>query len=312
MEVIITAALKILSGMPGFGVLLVGLILAKFFFDLTTSFKFSEQLTQKDNPAFGVCLSGYLIGSGIAISGAVFGSSAASAFDWAGISVSVITAIVLMRLSVVINDRAILYSFRINKELIEDRNVGTGFVVAGSCIATGWMLNGVLSGYSESLLTGLRDTVVYWALGQVFLILGGFLFQAITSYDYHKVIGDEDNMPAGLSFAGFLTAIGIITRNALYGASSQLWDEILVSLVFVIFGMIMLVLTRIIVDRIFLPNSPLSKEVAVDRNPAAGALAAASFIVIAVMFASAVNPHDAAQQPATDQAPIIEIMDENT
>jgi len=45
------------------------------------------------------------------------------------------------------------------------------------------------------------------------------------------------------------------------------------------------------VDKVFLPSSPLSKEVAVDRNPAAGAIAAASFIIIAIMFAAAVNPH---------------------
>jgi len=291
MEVIIDSFVKIVTGMPRFALLLIGLLIAKYFYDLTTPYKFSDELTEKDNPAFGVSLAGYLIGAGIALTGAIFGSSADLGSEIVGISVVIILTIILMRLSVIINDLAILYRFSITKELIQDRNVGTGFVVAGSCIATGWILNGVLSGHSENLLTGIRDIAIYWALGQVILIGGGVLFQLITRYDIHHVIGKEDNIPAGISFGGFIVALGIITRSALVGATSHLVEEILTTLVFAVSGMIILVLTRIIVDRLFLPNSPLSKEVVKDRNPAAGAIAAASFIVVAAIFAASVNPH---------------------
>ncbi|MDP8239517.1 MAG: DUF350 domain-containing protein [Candidatus Hatepunaea meridiana] len=291
MEIILASGIKILTGMSHFAMLLIGLVLAKYFFGLTTPFKFNLELTEKDNPAFGVGLAGYLLGSGIALSGAIYQSGVSLTEDAIAVSIIVLTTLILMRLSVIINDWAILHSFSINKELIEDRNVGTGFVVAGSSIATGWMLNGVFSGHSETLLIGIRDIAVYWALGQVILIIGGFLFQLITRYDIHKVIGDEDNMPAGISLCGFLVALGIITRSALVGATSQLGEEILVTSIFAIAGLIILVLTRVIVDKVFLPSSPLSKEVAVDRNPAAGAIAAVSFIVIAVIFTAAVNPH---------------------
>jgi len=49
------------------------------------------------------------------------------------------------------------------------------------------------------------------------------------------------------------------------------------------------------VDRVFLPKSPLSKEIAVDRNAAAGAMAAASFIIVAIIFAASVSPNSSAQ-----------------
>lgn len=300
MEVIVASLGKILESMPYFGILLVCLFVAKWFFDLTTPYKFSSELTDKDNPAFGVCLAGYLIGSGIALTGVLFGTNGSIGDDIVGIIIGSVATIVLIRLSVLINDLAILHKFAIHKELIEDRNVGTGFVVAGSCIATGWMLNGVLSGHSESMLLVVRDIIVYWTLGQVILITGGFLFQMITKYDIHKIIGDEDNLPAGISFGGFLVALGIITRSALFGATSNLGEEILVTLIFAVAGMILLVITRIIVDKVFLPNSPLSKEVAVDRNPAAGAVAAASFIIIAALFAAAINPHPPTAQSITD------------
>ena len=45
-----------------------------------------------------------------------------------------------------------------------------------------------------------------------------------------------------------------------------------------------------IADKVLLPGSPLAKEVAEDQNPAAGAVAAASFLLVAVLFAGAVNP----------------------
>ena len=291
MEVLTSSFVKILVSLPHFALLLIALFVAKYFFDLTTKYKFNQELTEKDNPAFGVCLAGYLLGSGIALTGALFGSDKPLADEILPLTILMVVTIILMRLSVIINDLAILHRFSIHKEIVEDRNSGTGFVVAGSCIATGWMLNGVLSGYSETFLLGLRDIVIYWLIGQVILVIGGFIFQLITRYDVHKVIGDNDNLSAGISFGGFLVALGIITRSALYGSSGHLGEEIIITLVFAISGMAQLVLTRTIVDKIFLPSSPLSKEVVEDRNPAAGAIAAVSFIIIAVMFTAAVNPH---------------------
>jgi uncharacterized membrane protein YjfL (UPF0719 family) len=265
---------EILTKMPNFGLLLVGLILSKYFFDMTTKYKFDTELTENDNPAFGVALAGYLFGSGIALSGAVFGVGFSLTEDAIHIAIMSVLIIVLMRVSVIINDLAILYKFSISKELIEDKNVGTGFVLAGGSIATGCMLNGALR-----------------TIGQVILILGGLLFQAITRYDIHKVIGEDNNLAAGLSFGGFLAAQGIIIRNALYGASSNIVDEIIITSVFAVFGVIILIATRIIVDRVFLPKSPLSKEIAVDRNAAAGTMAAASFIIVAIIFAASISPN---------------------
>lgn len=302
MDIIIDSCVKILAGMPQFALLLIGLIIAKLIYQWTSSYNFNDELTEKDNPAFGVSLAGYLVGAGIALTGSLFGSTGNLTEEATDITIGVIAVIVLMRLSVWLNDCAILYKFSVKKEISNDRNAGTGFVLAGTSISTGLMLNGVLSGHSDSMMLGMRDIAVYWALGQFILIVGALLFQLVTSYDFHKVIGNEDNMPAGISLGGFMVALGFITRNALIGATSHLIEEILVTLVFAITGMLLLVLTRIIVDRVLLPKSPLSKEVVIDRNPAAGSIAAVSFIVVAIIFAAAVNPHPV---PSAE-----EIMDE--
>ena len=51
------------------------------------------------------------------------------------------------------------------------------------------------------------------------------------SYDVHEVIGHDDNAAGGLSFGGFLVAVGIIMRVALAGAGSNLIVETVTTLI---------------------------------------------------------------------------------
>jgi len=279
---------RIVSVLPYFGVWFFGLLLAKYLYDKTTSYNFNEQLTSKDNPAFGLHLALYYIGVTIAMAGASFGAGAEEFnSDILNVAIYTVIAIVLIRASIWVNDKAVLPHFCIQKEMITDRNLGTAFVVGGSCVATGLVINGALSGESATFTNSLRDLVIYWGIGQAALIVGSLVFQKITDYDIHKVIEDDDNAAAGLSFGGFLVGIGIIIRSGLMGASSVLGEEIITTLVMVAFGTGMLCITRIIVDKAFLPASSLSHEVANDKNAGAGAVAAAVFVCLSIAFASA-------------------------
>lgn len=293
MEAFLNTLQQVVSSMPYFAMVFVLAWFGKVFFDKTTPFVISEELTAKDNPAFGVAFAGYIVGLGIALSGSLPG---AGIVELAGELLSILLyggmAAILMRVSIFINDKAILYKFRIDKEIVEDRNSGTGFVVAGSAIATGFMLKGVLSGHSDSVLLGVRDVLVYFVIGQVILILGSLAFTRFTKYDVHQEI-ERDNIAAGISFGGFLAALGYISGIALTGATSRIVDETITAFTMALLGVVMLLLARIIADKVLLPDSPLAKEVAIDQNPAAGAVAAASFLLVAVLFAGSVHPGNA-------------------
>ena len=132
---------------------------------------------------------------------------------------------------------------------------------------------------------------MYWLVGQALLVLDGLVFQAITSYDVHGVIEDDKNVAAGVSFAGFLVAQGVIVRTAVAGAGSDLGAEVLITVVIAICGLILLVIGRVIADRVFLPRAALSDEVRAKRNTAAAAIAAASFIVVALIYTGAADPN---------------------
>ncbi len=265
---------------------------AKALYQWTERFDFADQLTEKDNPAFGTALAGYLTGAAFALTSTFVGNlpngwdsllPAIKTMAWQG----ALTA-VLMRLSVWIVGRFILYKFGVDREMIDDRNVGAGSVLAGGAIAAGLVLHGALSGNSDSVALAVRDVLVFWAAGQVILVVGAWLFIHVVHFDVQKVI-EENNIPAGFSLGGFLIAIGITVNAALSGASSDLGTELLITLLCSVVGLGLLVCSAIIGARVFLPHSPISKEIAVDKNPAAGLISAAGFISIALLLAQVIE-----------------------
>jgi uncharacterized membrane protein YjfL (UPF0719 family) len=281
---------QVLNAMPMFGTVFVLVLLSRILFQKTTSYCINEELTIRDNPAFGVAFGGYVVGMAIALSGALF--------PWSGVTLGeeILTialfgalAAVLMRVSLWINDRAILHQFCIEKELVTDHNLGTGFVMAGSCIATGFMLRGVMAGFSNSLLAGLRDAMVYFLVGQVVLVAGGWVYAKTARYEVHDEI-ERKNHAAGLSFGGFLAALGYIVSTALTGATSEWMDEIITALVIAGVGMVLLVFARVVADFVLLPTASLADEISAERNLAAGTVSAASFLLVAILFAGSMNP----------------------
>jgi uncharacterized membrane protein YjfL (UPF0719 family) len=278
-----------ITNVPYFAVAIVLLFIGKRMFDLTTVWSVDEQLTDKDNPAVGLTLAGYFLGLAIAISGSLFELGPDAIGNLISIAVFGILSLLLMRASVFINDRFILNNFSIDKEIVTDQNLGTAAVVAGGCIANGFIIAGALMGDSSSFIVAVFDVVVYWATGQCLLIASSKIFQLITPYDAHKLIEEDDNFPVGMSFGGFLAGTGIIINGALNGASSNLVQEFMLVLSTWVVGTILMISGRYIADKVFLPTASLTKEVTVDKNPAAGVIACVSFICIALFISSTIG-----------------------
>lgn len=72
---------KVLVSVPFFAIIALMLFVGKKFFDLTTTYNFQEELTKKDNPAFGVAISGFVLGLAIALGGTTYGVGGQSAVD---------------------------------------------------------------------------------------------------------------------------------------------------------------------------------------------------------------------------------------
>lgn len=254
--------------------------IGKLVYDFTTpSYKVRDELVEKNNAALAVAMVGYYFGLVLAIGGVMSGQSLGLEEDLVDIMIFGPLSILLMNLARVINDRIILYRFSIRDEIIRDQNTGTGVVLCASYIATGLVIYGSVSGELGSIPT----SIVFWILGQAALVTGGFVYNWITPYDIHKEI-EQDNVAAGIGFAGALVAIGNIVLQAVKGDFISWYVDLQGFVSYVILGFILLPIVRVATDKILLPGRRLSDEISGEENPNLGAGFIEAFSYIGASF----------------------------
>ena len=159
-------------GLVYVGMSLALLVMAKLVQDLLTPYKIGQQLTTKDNVALALSISGYYLGVIIVFLGAVFQPDAGPVGDNLGftsdywqevLNVLIYSAvgIVILNVARIVVDRVVLYQFSTEKEIIEDRNAGTGAVEFGVYVAVSLVIAGSISGEGG----GPEHSLVFLALG---------------------------------------------------------------------------------------------------------------------------------------------------
>jgi len=242
-------------------------IIGKFAYKLfQRKIKVGKELVEKDNFAFAVAHVGYFIGLLLAISSAVIGPSYGILEDVMNIGLYGLLAIVLLNISIIINDKLILRNFSVYKEIIDDRNVGTGVIEGANAIATGLIILGSVSGEGGGVITAL----VFWLAGQILLIITSLFYNLVTPFDVHEQI-EKDNIAVGLGFAGALIAIGNLIRFGLM-IDFVSWEESLYNVgIDVVIGLIFLPVARLLTDKILLPGRNLTDELINQEKPNVGA-----------------------------------------
>lgn len=247
--------------------------------DLLTPYNIDNELTGKDNKALAVSYIGYLIGQGIIILGVFNGPDDKSIIlDLRMIALWSLIGILLLNLSRIINDKIIFNKFDNKKEIIKDRNVGTGAIQFGSYVGTAFIINAIISGESEGLINDILGTIIFFICGQLGFILFTFIYQKITTYDVHAEI-EKDNIAAGVSFGATLVAIGVIMSHSI-----QLSNSLLSFLIWFINGVTLIVISRIVVDKIILPKHKLDDEICKDRNWGVALIEGGTAIIVAFLI----------------------------
>ncbi|MHC4863141.1 MAG: DUF350 domain-containing protein, partial [Planctomycetota bacterium] len=257
------------------------LLLAKKLFDLLTPYSVTVQLTEKDNPAVGVLLTGFLLGVAAVICGVFVGEGP----DQPSLTVFVdeivqvvvygIFGVCLLFWAGIINDKVVLRKFSNRKEIIESRNSAVAVIVAATYIGSGLVIAGAIQGSAH-----IVAVLVCFLVGQVALVGFAIVYQAATPYDDQKELGEGKNVAAGIAFGGSLLAFSLILMKGLTVRFEEVeewtWSDRLVNFAYyAVAGCVLLVLARIVVDRLFLPKAKLSKEIVQDRNLNAGLIEAA-------------------------------------
>lgn len=256
----------------------VVLLLAKLARDLTTGHRIDDEVVEKGNLAEALRLSGYFFGVVLVFVGAVyqpthlaladagFGFDAAFALDVLRVFLYALGGIVALNLVRVVMDRVVLYQFDVDKEILQDRNVGTGAAEFGINVATGLMIAGAISGSGGGgELAEALTSLAFFALGLVVLALFALFYEITTAFDIHDEI-EQDNPAVGVAFGGNLIAIGLVMLKALSGDFLGWAQSITEFVVFAVVGFVLLYALRLLVDLLVLPGVKVSLALASGRN----------------------------------------------
>lgn len=246
---------------------------AKKLFDLLTPYSLEVQLTEKDNPAVGLVLGGFLLGVAAVICGAFAGESgdvsvAQFATDIGLVAIYVILGMVLLFFAGILNDKLVLHRFRNQHEIVEERNMGVAAIVASTYLGSGLIVGGGISG-SFSVTTAILPFVA----GQIALLLFAHLYQLLTKQDDLKEIGEKKNIAAGVAYAGNILAYSIILMKGVSMGGDGIemrMDRLWHFLYYAVAGCILLMVVRMVADRVFLPKVRLHDEIVEDQNLSAG------------------------------------------
>lgn len=254
------------------------LVLAKTVYQvLNRDINVDDELVEKDNFAFSLSHVGYYVAILVTMGGIMVGEGHNDfGYDVALTLVYGVAAIGLLNLSAYINDQFILRKFDVKKEIIKDRNAGTGVIEAGNYIAVGFIIYGALMVQADEPWIAL---VYYW-IGQVLLLAAMSVYSIITPYDVHDEI-EKDNVAAGVGYAGALIALGNLVAFGI-ATTHQSWAEGLIYMsIDVIAGLILIPVLRIVTDKLLLPKRRLTDEIVNQEKPNVGAALVEAFAYIA-------------------------------
>ena len=263
-----------------FAILLV-FYAGKKIYDMLTPYSLNEQLTKVDNKAVAVSFSGYMFGLGIILWGVSSGESTEYfSMDLLDTIIWGAIGIVLLQVSRVVNDKILLSRFNNVKELVQDRNIGTGAVEAGSYIGVSLLIMAAISGEDIGLFEGILSTTIFFVCGQTGFILFGKLYQMITRFDLHEEI-EKDNASAGVAFGMTLVAVGLLLSDFILKS-----DSIPGFVVWFFLSALLLLTFRYLFDKIILPGQLLDEEISKDKNWGAAIVEGSMAIIVAFLINS--------------------------
>jgi uncharacterized membrane protein YjfL (UPF0719 family) len=269
---------------------IVILILARLLKTWLSPYRMDEELTSKDNPAFGLALAGYYLGVVIVFLGTARAQTASLEAGTVGILGALgldlawtVAGIVALAFSRRLMDRTLVAKGCQSEEIVRNRNIASGAVECCVYASAGIVLAGALREPGGSIWTAL----VFFLLSQVVLLLFGRVYQLVAGYEVAREIRGG-NLAAGAAFGLTLVAIALLMLKATSGEFLD-WGTNLAYFGFdAVAGFGLLLLLRWIVDAALLPNARIAEEIVRDRNLNVGllegVLAAGVAAIILVVF----------------------------
>ncbi len=240
----------------------------------------NDELSEKDNVAFSLVVLGYYIGVLLLFLGVIHGDFHGYLNEVALVVSFAVIGILLLLSSSYINERIVFRNkVKLYKEIFNDENKGVGYVEAANFISSALVIFGAVSGKTINFfsrddnmflhVSGILSLLILWGIGQLFIMLFLKIYIRISRYDIVNQL-EKDNVAVGIVFSGILISVSILYSNAIYGDIEN-FALYLENIAYVlIFGILLLPISRIIIDKIILPRTNLFHEIVVQKIPNQG------------------------------------------
>ncbi|MBK1855124.1 DUF350 domain-containing protein [Verrucomicrobiaceae bacterium 5K15] len=265
--------------------------LAKLVNQACAGYSLNDQLTKEDNKAVAVSFAGFLLSLCLVIHGILTAPASLKVLEadenawlldlgstavWSGI------ACILLLVSRVFNDKVLFPKFSNKKELVTDRNIGMGAAQAGSYIATALVIRAVLGDEeSGTFVAELGAALVWFAITQALLFVFCFIYQKCTRFDLHAEI-ERDNAAAGVALGGSLVAFGL-----LLGFFVKSYDSLIALAIWGVVSAFLLIITRVVMDKLLLSGAHLDDEIHQDQNWGAALIEVSTAVGVSLLIQGA-------------------------
>jgi uncharacterized membrane protein YjfL (UPF0719 family) len=239
------------------------------------------EIEENSNSAIALRRAGLYIGFALGFAGSLSGSSSVSftdelllqALDFALISLFLLS-------SFIIADKVLLPKIENTKALLEN-NLAVGAVEMGLFVSTGLIAAASFSGSGDVV-----DSVIFFLLGQLILMIVGFIYVIKSRYDVYEEL-HNGNFSAGIMFGGMMVAIAIVLSGSISGESTTLKADLIAFGESALFAIVLILLFfSTLIDKLFFPKSDLEVEIKRDKNVAAIVITVAIKIALAVIISA--------------------------
>jgi uncharacterized membrane protein YjfL (UPF0719 family) len=237
------------------------------------------ELEQADNKAFAISYAGYLLGLCILLTGPRIPTDPSD--DPLQVVVDQLLwgflGIVLLTLNFLIQSKILLYSLDTVIETL-NKNLFVAIVEASCFIGTSFNIRAVLSGSpGRNMEESVGATLLFYALGQIILIVFTILFQKVTPYD-DQAEARKGNPAAGMKMGANIIALSILTSSPL-----EKTDELSAFFVYVAAASIFLFAFSMLLDKLLLPGN-MNSEIENDQNWGLSLVSGAVTVSVAAML----------------------------
>jgi hypothetical protein len=178
-----------------------------------------DELSQKDNFAYGISMAGAVAAMGIALSGAITGELAGSySIELLGMLAYGFIGLILIKAGRFIHDKFALPAFN-KHELILNRNLSVGLVDAASVIATAIVVRAALIWVEGLDISTFIAIISAWIVSQIMLVLITRIFE--WRFSHYNSTTFQATLEGGqialaIRYAGYLISTAMSVTAASY------------------------------------------------------------------------------------------------